>query len=357
MQSTRALIMCFQNARYISSSNIYSNISRENRFMKKIMHGTRKSKTKKRWYNESMNLSVVNTSPVKKSLSMHTMRRMAIRDKLFMEHITDQISMGEVSDIINRGIEITHVKITADFKCVNVFWTYSDNNASSLVTEEELQRCAKIIRHELSQLRVIGVVPPIQFVQNKQSFIEKEVEEKLAIIACEKDIDESSLYPDEIQSAVSHVNAINQTLQEEPVSNNDSKIEPHLQLPVMRHDVLGLDHHRIMSRITASLSKSRKAVQRRMLDTENTNADSNLVSQKVTDFLTEKEQQQLFSDFLAKRRIEEKRKRCVKRLREQELNNIEENNEEEEGQEEEMEFDYESEYDIDKCNDNFHDKT
>lgn len=166
-----------------------------------------------------------------------------------MVHITDQISMGEVSDIISRNIEITHVKITPDFKCVNVFWTYSNPNASSLITEEELQRCAKIIRHELSQLRVIGVVPPIQFVKNKQFFTEKEVEEKLAIIACEKDVEESSLYPEEIQLATLH-SAINQTLQEEPVSNNDSKMdEPHIQLPVMRHDVLGLDHHRIMSQV------------------------------------------------------------------------------------------------------------
>lgn len=181
---------------------------------------------------------------------MHTQRRMAIRDKLFMEYITDQISMGEVSDIINTGIEITHVKITADFKCINVFWIYSNDNAASLVTEEELQRCAKIIRHELSQLRVIGVVPPIQFVKNKQFFIEKEVEEKLAIIASEQDIDES--YPEEIQLAASRISATkkNQTLQEEPLSNNDSEIdESPMQLPVMRHDVLGLDHHKIMSRV------------------------------------------------------------------------------------------------------------
>jgi len=167
-----------------------------------------------------------------------------------MQHITDQISMGEVSDIINNGIEITHVKVTTDFKCINVFWIHNNTNVSSLVTEEELQRCAKIIRHELSQLRVIGVVPPIQFVKNKQYFIEKEVEEKLAIIACEKDIEESSLYPEEIQLATSCISTCNQTLQEELVSNNDSKIdEPRIQLPVMRHDVLGLNHHKIMSRV------------------------------------------------------------------------------------------------------------
>lgn len=92
-----------------------------------------------------------------------------------------------------------------------------------------------------------------------------------------------------------------------------------------------------------------------MLETENINVDSsgNLVAQKVTDFLTQEEKQKLFSDFLAKKRIEEKRKRNMKRLHEQELNNIEEEDKEEN---DEIELYYENEYDIDTYNE-FDNKT
>ena len=60
--------------------------------------------------------------------------------------------------------------------------------------------------------------------------------------------------------------------------------------------------------IVASVSKSREAAKRRMLNTE-TNIDrssSNVVSEE-NDFLTQKEQQKIFSDFLATRRRDERR--------------------------------------------------
>lgn len=197
----------------------------------------------RKWYDTSMDLrSVVSTNPTDKSPSMHVSRRMIIRDKLFMQHITDMISMGEVSDIIRGSIEVTHVKITADFKYVNVF--YIPNDVS--LDQEALQKCARIIRHELSQLRVIGVVPPIQFVQNKEYFIQKEVEKKLAIINFEE-ANSEILCSEQIHDQ--HDN-VDQTLHKESVANCDSQADEfYIQLPVMRHDVLRLDHHKIMSQV------------------------------------------------------------------------------------------------------------
>lgn len=163
-----------------------------------------------------------------------------------MEHITDMMSMGEVSDILKESIEITHVKITLDFKCVNVFWI-PNNDDVSLVDEEALQKCAKILRHELSQLRVIGVVPPIQFVQNKQYSIEKEVERRLAMINSEED---SETLSDQVQLDTSDVNSADQTFHKELVANRNSETDEFcIQLPVMRHDILGLNHHKIMSQV------------------------------------------------------------------------------------------------------------
>lgn len=160
-----------------------------------------------------------------------------------MQHITDMMSMGEVSDIIKQNIEITHVKITPDFKYVNVFYIPSDDDTS--FDQEALQKCARIIRHELSQLRIIGVVPPIQFVPNKQYSIQMEVERRLMMINFEEDSD--TLSSEEMQFDTLDVN---QSSCKESVANCDTEADKfNIQLPMMRHDVLGLDHHKIMSQV------------------------------------------------------------------------------------------------------------
>ncbi|XP_014471977.1 PREDICTED: uncharacterized protein LOC106743024 isoform X2 [Dinoponera quadriceps] len=246
---------------------------------------------------------------------MHTKRRMTIRNKLFMEHITDQIAMGEASDIINGAIEITHVEITPDFKHVNIFWNHTDIP----ISEESLKKCAKIIRHELSQLRVIGVVPPIQFVANRQQMIKDEVEKKLAII--ESDIENLEIlsFSEQMELANSHINQASHKIS--VVNDNPESDEPHIELPMMRHDVLGLDHHKMMTQIIVSMSKSKKAIERRMLNMniDTDNSPCNDTSDKVADFLTKNEEKELFKEFLDKRRKEARHKYRMKQLPNQQL--------------------------------------
>ncbi|XP_011167831.1 uncharacterized protein LOC105201500 [Solenopsis invicta] len=335
MQNVRPFIMCLQISRCISSSSMCPNINRESKFMKKIMYGSRKSKRK--WYDTSTDLrSTVNINPTHTSLSMHTKRRMMIRDKLFMEHITDMMSMGEVSDIIKGSIEITHVKITPDFEYVNVFYISSNDDALS-VDQEALQKCARIIRHKLSQLRVIGIVPPIQFVQNKQYYIANEVDKRLGMINFEE---ANEILSKQMLLDISELDSVDHNLQE-PTTKLESEIDRfYIQLPVMRHDVLGLDHHKIMSRISSAVSKTKKAVQRRMLF-ENTDTDkSSQDPKKVVEFLTQEEQRKIFSDFLNKRRKEERRKCSSKADKEKLLSNFEEDIDNEES-------DYDDDNDID----------
>lgn len=162
---------------------------------------------------------------------------MTIRDKLFMEHITSLVSMGAVPDIVQEGIEITDVKITADFKYVNIYWIPSNNDIYSSVSEEVLEKYARIIRHELSQLRVIGFVPPIQFVENKKFLYQKEVERRLQMIKLDEDSEQVEL----VSSSAS-------TEDREAIVDDNSVIDE-FQLPVMRNDVLGLDYSRIMGRV------------------------------------------------------------------------------------------------------------
>lgn len=345
MQSASHRITYFQIYRYISSSNTYLNLSRETRFMKKLLKG---NKSKRKWYYSNADLgSIKNTNATNKALSMHTVRRMTIRDKLFMKHITDLISMGEISDVLNKDIEVTHVKITADFKYINVYWIPIEEFAPS---EKTLQKCANIIRHKLSELRVIGVIPPIQFVRNLQYSIMEQVEEKLKTLTLEQENDPLSC--SELSQLFSS-DADDQALHEEANLNYHFDVDKSdTALPVMRHDVLGLDHYKIMSRITTSLSKSKKAVQRRMLDINITSADNSscdISSFRVPNILTKQKQQEMFSEFLRKKRIEEKHRNRAKRVEEQKLlYNYEETEPEyEEDYEEDYKEDYKEDYNSD----------
>lgn len=56
----------------------------------------------------------------------------------------------------------------ADFNVVNAFWVPkgTDNDAH---IQKELDQVAHPLRHCLSQLRIVGNVPPIQFVKGKIS--------------------------------------------------------------------------------------------------------------------------------------------------------------------------------------------
>lgn len=197
-------------------------------------------------------------NPVNKALSVHVVRRMTIRDKVFMEHITDQIAMGEVSDIMSGNIEITHVKITADFKYVNVFWTQSDSSPTT-VTKEELKQCARIIRQLLSNLRVIGEVPPIQFVEDKTVAMTKEVNRQLA--ALDESLKSWSPWSEQDMEAW-YMGTSNQTCKSDDAKERIEESgteEPNVELPVMRHDVLGLDRNKIMSRVNyVMLMRDRK---------------------------------------------------------------------------------------------------
>jgi ribosome-binding factor A len=92
-------------------------------------------------------------------------RRVSVLNKLFMKHITDLLSTGEYSsEFSGYGIEINRVQISPDYMALNVFWV-ARNAQNDEIVEKLLKKNAGFLRHELSSLRVMGVVPIIQFVK------------------------------------------------------------------------------------------------------------------------------------------------------------------------------------------------
>lgn len=283
--------------RRIFTDSTKYDIVKQAKVMNKIMN---KNKPKRESINDNINPYAHATSTSK--LSIHTVRRMIVLNKVFMKYITDLMSTGEiVPEILNKNIEISHVKVTADFKFINVYWI--DNNTENTDIVELLQKCAFQLRHELSQLRVIGVVPPIKFVKCKGISILREVEQKLKIMDFGED-HVSSPYPDAIQQIItaSETSDVNQNV--ENVENNNFSIT----LPVMRHDVFGLDHFRIMSQIKSSLNKSKKVTIRQIENMPSSNSYSTSNIKNSPNFITNREEQNEFKQFLYHRRKEQRKK-------------------------------------------------
>lgn len=58
--------------------------------------------------------------------------------------------------------------MTPDYKLLKVYWLAKGSQNDEIV-EEILHRNSGLLRHELSQLRLMGVVPIIQFIKGMLS--------------------------------------------------------------------------------------------------------------------------------------------------------------------------------------------
>ncbi|XP_015189950.1 PREDICTED: putative ribosome-binding factor A, mitochondrial [Polistes dominula] len=218
---------------------MYKNYAiRQSKIMNKFL---KQNESKRKWYknNPPAELDFHSSLLKEKKPSVHAQRRMVVLNKLFMKNITDLMSTCEAaSELSERGVEITNVSISSDYKSLNVYWTLEkvdDDKNWPTTIEEVLQKNSYMLRHELSQMHIISNVPIICFVKDKIISNAREVESRLASLDLDQDYIESKEKTKQLD-----ITNDNETDQ----SDNSFQIT----LPEMRHDVLGLDHHRIMSK-------------------------------------------------------------------------------------------------------------
>ncbi|XP_030381585.1 uncharacterized protein LOC115629285 [Scaptodrosophila lebanonensis] len=275
MLSNRVLLLQLSNTR--AKSNFGNSLSRQSKIFSKLF-GNRIAGSKKRWYpstdvNNSGSTGFQPPSVVFQASQFgksgrnnasgpkQNTRRMSVLNKLFMAHITDLLATGEAADIIvGRGLQISLVKTSPDFSCVNVYWIGSGNLQEDAALETDLQRCSGMLRHELSQLRLMGEVPRIKFLRDKSKTKLHSLE---LILQSEK---EKGEVVEPLQSF-----DVTQTARYEFYGNSATCPVPNesgdalYTLPEMRHDVLGLDHRLIMSKVLRKMMKSKQAWDRSQL--------------------------------------------------------------------------------------------
>ncbi|KAB0803880.1 hypothetical protein PPYR_00850 [Photinus pyralis] len=276
--------------------HISSHYNGQAKTMRKIMGETKKKKFK---YRTEPLLSQPSTFTVganegKKSSNT---RRVNVLNKLFMRYITDLMSTGECSSaFVGHGIEINNVQITSDFSCVRIYW--STKNVENKAIEEILTKNVGILRHELAQLKIVGVVPSLQFVRDKQFARLAQVDKLLS----EADYGDDHV-PLELTARVKAQLQLNTSLNSymQKIEKLDKTSNEECDgIPSMPNDVFGLNHSKIMEEITSAAKKS-KAIHRDKLrgDLEPTT----LINKDPIQFTSEQEEKEAFRQFLQKQQI------------------------------------------------------
>ncbi|XP_050538887.1 putative ribosome-binding factor A, mitochondrial [Daktulosphaira vitifoliae] len=273
----------------------------EGKMMNKVM-GLRK-KTKKNWYQSSVGANKSFEEIIKqttKNESGHSKnKRVNVLNNILMQYITDLMTTGEIFDkIVGYGLEITRVSISSDYKSVKVYWlSRSINDIPEL--EILLHSISGLLRHELSNLRIMGEVPIIRFFRDKTFDNVEAVNELLKKADFGEDfVPTCPTLMDNYQTIFTNFEPEIKCKIKELEDQEIIKEEEEKEIPPMKMDVMGLDHAAITLKISLALQKS-KAVHRQFNITQNIVKNSNTNNQNSQiEYVS-------FSDFVKKRKIQQ----------------------------------------------------
>ncbi|KAK7862991.1 hypothetical protein R5R35_014546 [Gryllus longicercus] len=262
--------------------------------MAKLM--TASYRKKKSWYSAEI-MSNIPLLPANKKFQEGgtTKRRVDVLNKLFMRSITDLLATGEVAPyLIGHGVSITKVKVAADYSAVNVYWT-AKGAGQNVDVDKHLEKAGFDLRHHLSQLHILGKVPRICFIKDKWQII---IEETLNCL-------ENTEIKDDLENFV-----VNMKFEVPHGSEELAKIDQleglidENPLPPMIHNVLGLDHAAIMTKIEKAVKKSEAKHRQSSLSSDSTTH----LEHNVTDILGSKNDVHPsdVTKYIAKLRIEKK---------------------------------------------------
>lgn len=190
---------------------------------------------------------------------------------------------------------------------LKVYWTSSTSTDYDSIAEK-LERINKPLRHHLCQMQLMGNIPHITFVRDREMSYIEELDHLLSIADYGEDHD---------------VNNLTLQLESDFEPGQNLKNLAASSLPPMRHDVFGLDHSLIMGRIKQNIAKTKQAWKAY----EESKLRSNLVPSKpftsTTSFESIREESQdrkrsadILQQFLLKRKETRKMKRKNKAVRE-----------------------------------------
>lgn len=142
------------------------------------------NKRKKKWYETPQSVIPAQSGfmkPVKKS-SVEDSSRVRTLNSLLYKSISELLSSHEVNpQLPTYDVEITKVSLLADYSVCRIYWRTSLSSDKDGQIQQMLDKCAPRIRYLLISQQILGSVPPLVFILDKQYMVLKEVENLLKI--------------------------------------------------------------------------------------------------------------------------------------------------------------------------------
>ncbi|KAF4088537.1 hypothetical protein AMELA_G00083910 [Ameiurus melas] len=154
------------------------------------------NKRKKRWYETPQSVVTGQSGFMKpaKKRSMEDSLRVRTLNTVLYKSISDLLTSHEVNaQIPSYDVEITKVSLLADYSVCRIYWKTSLSTDRDRQIQQILDKCAPRIRYLLISQQVLGSVPPLVFVLDKQYAALKEVENLLKIADYGPDDDSGKL--------------------------------------------------------------------------------------------------------------------------------------------------------------------
>ncbi|KAB5586540.1 hypothetical protein PHYPO_G00002890 [Pangasianodon hypophthalmus] len=142
------------------------------------------TKRKKKWYETPQSVLTGQSGFMKpaKKRSMEDSLRVRTLNTILYKAISDLLSSHEVNaQIPSYNVEITKVSLLADYSVCRIYWKTSLSSDRDSQIQQTLDKCAPRIRYLLISQQILGSVPPLVFVLDKQYAALKEVENLLKI--------------------------------------------------------------------------------------------------------------------------------------------------------------------------------
>ncbi|XP_068530773.1 putative ribosome-binding factor A, mitochondrial isoform X1 [Anas acuta] len=108
--------------------------------------------------------------------------RCRVLNNLIHKAVSEMMSTGEVNqELYDLKLEICKVSLASNFSACRVYWNPAAITENESYVESLLQKSAPRIRYLLMSQQILGNVPPIVFVKDKEAAAVKKVEELLSI--------------------------------------------------------------------------------------------------------------------------------------------------------------------------------
>ncbi|XP_067913447.1 putative ribosome-binding factor A, mitochondrial isoform X1 [Heterodontus francisci] len=226
------------------------------------------SKTKKKFWYESPTLgsqllykpsSLANVLKPQRKMQKEDTFRMRTLNNVLYKAITELLNSNEVNpEVYDHKVELSKVMLTVDFSACRAYWVASGSVEKDDHVQQVLEKYSPRVRHLLITQQVMGSVPPVVFVKDRQQAAIAEVERLLEIAdygSEEEAVDIAHVWNSKHFRQAPPDPALKPTSQEStPVLSDLPPSSPEV-------DLFGIDHDLLNRQILEYKKKSKKLLE------------------------------------------------------------------------------------------------